>query len=84
MSPMDIAPKALTASLRARPFHTSFTRQMNTARSLYGKQLIIPVFTKNGITDSLQPMLEYYPQRDRGIMNDRIVECILTRQRLMS
>ena len=34
LSPMDIDPKALIAALRARPFNTTFTRQMNAARSL--------------------------------------------------
>ena len=30
---------------------------------------------------SLQPILEYYPQRDRGIIADRVEACILTRQK---
>lgn len=37
LSPMDIAP--LSAPL-TRPLNTTFTRQMNAARSLYGPQLV--------------------------------------------
>lgn len=83
LSPMDIAPKALLASLRARPFQTTFTRQMNTARSLYGKQLCIPCLTTSEISNTVQPMLAYYTNRDRDLISDRVTECILLRQRAM-
>ena len=46
ISRMDIAPKALIPTLRARPFNTTFTRQMNTARRLYGEQLEMPHLTE--------------------------------------
>lgn len=80
-SPMDIAPPALLSALRARPFNTTFTRQMNTARSLYGPQLTIPKITAEYVRDVLHPLLEYYPQRDRGIIAGRVEACILTRQK---
>ncbi|BDF70105.1 hypothetical protein CE91St41_26680 [Oscillospiraceae bacterium] len=80
-SQMDIAPKALLAALRARPFNTTFNRQMNTARGLYGKQLVIPLFSTIEVQDAAQPMLAYYPERDRGIITDRVTTCILTRQK---
>jgi hypothetical protein len=83
LSRMDIAPKALLASLRARPFRTTFTRQMNTARSLYGKQLCMPRLTAAEIRDAVQPMLAYYADRDRDLIADRVTECILLRQRAM-
>lgn len=83
MSPMDIAPKALISTLRARPFNMTFTRQMNTARSLYGKQLAMPVFTRESLMKGIQPMLEYYALRDRGIIADRTIECVLSRQRAL-
>lgn len=82
ISRMDIAPKALISTLRARPFNTTFTRQMNTATRLYGKQLAMPQLTADGIKAELEPLLEYYPARDRGIISDRVVECILTRQKV--
>jgi hypothetical protein len=81
LSPMDIAPPALISALRARPFNTTFTRQMNTARSLYGPQLAIPKMTANQVREVLRPLLDYYPDRDRGIITDRVEACILTRQK---
>ena len=77
LSQMDISPPALISALRARPFNTTFTRQMNTARSLYGTQLTIPKLAPNDVQKVLQPILEYYPQRDRGIIADRVEACIL-------
>ena len=81
LSRMDISPPALISALRTRPFSTTFTRQMNMARSLYGTQLAIPKLTPNDVQKVLQPILEYYPQRDRGIITDRVEACILTRQK---
>ena len=80
MSPMDIMPKALIAALRARPFHTTFNRQMHTIQSLYGKQLYMPKRKRQELIDALQPLLPYYASRDRGIITDRVCESILTRQ----
>ena len=83
LSPMDIEPKALIAILRARPFNMSFTRQMNTARALYGKQLEMLRLNRDDIMEYLIPILEFYPKRDRAIIADRIAECILARQRFL-
>ena len=80
-SPMDISPQALIKDLVARPFNTSFTRQINTARSLYDKQLNMPQLTRKDIGSELEALLEYYPERDRGLIADRVVECILVRQK---
>lgn len=80
---MDISPKALITSLRARPFNMSFTRQMNTARNLYGRQLKMPVLDKKYISELLEQKLMYYPARDRAIISERVEECILTRQKLL-
>ena len=41
---------------RARPFNTTFTRQMNTARRLYGKQLKMPQLTAEEIRSELEPL----------------------------
>jgi len=81
LSQMDIAPPALISALQARPFNTTFTRQMNTARSLYGTQMVMPKLTANEIQEILRSTLEYYPQRDWGIITDRVAACILTRQK---
>lgn len=78
---MDIAPKALVSSLRAQPFDTTFTRQRNTARGLYGQQLFLPRFTRREVKDMVVPHLAFYPQRDQGLILDRVTECILLRQK---
>jgi len=77
---INIRPKALISSLYARPFNTTFTRQMNSARSIYGKQLIMPKFNRTDIREILQPLLLFYADRDRGLITDRVCECILSRQ----
>lgn len=81
LSQMDILPPALISALQARPFNTTFTRQMNTARSLYGTQLVMPKLTTSDIREVLGPVLNYYPQRDRDIITDRVEACILIQQR---
>lgn len=83
LSQMDIQPKALISVLQARPMGTTFTRQMNAARSLYGKQLIMPKLTAADVTKAVQLMLEYYPGRDRGIITERVTACILIRRKAM-
>lgn len=81
-SQMDIMPKALMSALKARPFNTSFTRQMKSAEALFGRQLHMPHFSKADIRQIIAPMLEYYPERDRGIIADRVTECIIARQKI--
>lgn len=78
--PMDIAPKALIASQRARPFNTTFNRQVGAARGLFGFQLDMPRLTIPEIEAELAPLLEFYPERDRGIITDRVCETIMARQ----
>jgi len=81
LSQMDIMPKALLAVLRARPLGTTFTRQMNSARCLFGKQLAMPALSVEDIMDVLSPLLSYYAERDRGLIADRVTTCILLRQK---
>lgn len=80
-SPMDISPQALIHELRARPFNTTFNRQLHTVRSLYGSLLKLPHFTHSELMNLLQPLLEYYAFRDRGLIVDRVCETILSRQK---
>ena len=84
ISRMDISPKALIVALRARPLGTTFNRQMGSARSLYGKQLVMPGFSTAEISDLLLPLLPYYAQRDRSIIADRVTECLNTRLKAYS
>jgi len=83
LSQMDIAPKALLAALKARPMGTTFTRQMNSARSIYGNQLIIPKINAAEVKSITKPMLLYYAERDRGIILDRVTTCIMLRQKAL-
>ncbi len=78
---MDITPKALISALRAQPFDTTFNRQRNAAQGLYGSHLVLQKFTRQELKDIIAPHLLYYPERDRGIILDRVTECILLRQK---
>lgn len=82
-SPMEIAPQGLIPALVARPFCTTFTRQMNTARALYGRQLFMPTITRQEIAAVLEPLLPYYASRDRELIAERVEACILHRQKAM-
>ena len=79
--PMDIDPAALIRSAKARPFNTTFNRQVIHARNLFGPQLHVPGFTVEDLRRELEGPLDYYSQRDRGIIADRVCETILTRQK---
>ena len=81
LSPMDIAPATLVKAAKARPFNTTFNRQIITAQELYGPQLKMPRLTAQDIAQGIEPMLVYYPARDRGIIADRVTETIMIRQR---
>ena len=80
-APMDVDPVALIRSAKARPFNTTFNRQMIHARNLYGAQLHIPKFTEEEIRRELEEPLSYYAQRDRGFIADRVCQTILSRQK---
>ena len=78
---MDISAKELIPQLYARPFMTTFNRQRNTAQKLFGRQLSMPLFSRSDITDLLEPMIGFYPVRDREIIREMITECIFFRQK---
>ena len=78
---MDIDPAELIRSAKARPFQTTFNRQIIHARNLYGPQLQIPQFSEAELRKVLEEPLAYYAQRDRGIIADRVCRTILTRQK---
>lgn len=82
-APLDIDPPALIRGLRARPFNTTFNRQLHTVQELYGRQLRLPRFDRNELMRDLQPLLEYYASRDRGLIADRVCETILMRQKVL-
>lgn len=73
LSPMDINPKALIKDLKARPFNTTFNRQVNAAHKLYGPQLSMPRLSNTAIADMVEPLLEYYLERDRSYIKERVL-----------
>lgn len=81
ISPMDDEQKALIASVRARPFDTTFTHQKNTAEVLYGTVLSIPEFTKKEMRGHLHPVLQYYAERDHSLLVDRALNYVMIQQR---
>lgn len=81
ISPLSIEPQALISATRAGPFDTTFIRQKNTAEALYGTVLHVPVWTKEDLYTQLQPILSYYPERDRRLLSHRVVTSILTQQK---
>ncbi|MBQ3413014.1 MAG: hypothetical protein IJG67_08275 [Oscillospiraceae bacterium] len=81
MAPMDIDPAVLIRSAKARPFNTTFNRQVIHARNLYGPQLHMPRFTEKELRLELEEPLNYYAQRDRSFIADRVCQTILTRQK---
>lgn len=82
-SPLDIDPKGLIVEAVARPLGTTFTRQMNTSRSLFKPVLKIKKYNRNEIASKVKPLLEYYPKRDGTLISERIEECILKRQKFL-
>ena len=81
IAPMDIDPAALIRSAKARPFNTTFNRQVIHVKKLYGPQLHIPGFTEEELRRELEEPLSYYAQRDRVFIADRVCRTILTRQK---
>ena len=77
----DIEPKGLMKSLTASPFGMTFNRELKSTRALFGSVLELPRFSRDNLKEVLSPLLEYYPKRDRGIITDRVIECILERQK---
>lgn len=80
-TPFAIVPKALISQAKARPFQTTFNRQIRTMEGLYGRQLEIPAFTRSQLAKMVQPLLDYYPARDRELIADRVCETVLIRQK---
>lgn len=80
---MDIEPKGIMKTMVASPFFMTFNRELKTVRSLYGTVLKLPKLTKDEIAEIANPYLEYYPQRDRVIIKDRVVQCITERQKMI-
>lgn len=73
--PMEIDPGALIKNLRAQPLNTTFARQVRAAQSVYGSQLK-NFFSMVDVTDVLEEPLQFYSERDRAYIGDRVRTCI--------
>ncbi len=82
-APFEIVPRSLIPESKARPFQTTFNRQIHTMESLYGIQLQIPRFTRKELYDLAEPLLPYYPRRDQALIADRVCETVLYRQKAL-
>lgn len=78
--PMDIEPRALARTVRARPMECGFARQVHAAQELYGQQLRC-FFTEADVRDALDDALAFYAQRDASIIRDRVLYCISTQRK---
>ena len=83
IAPMDIDPAALIRAARARPFNTTFNRQVIHARNLYGQQLHMPRLREEDIMRDLEDPLRCYARRDRDLIADRVCSTILIRRKAM-
>ena len=79
--PMDISPAGLIKIAKARPFNTTFNRQIRSAASLFGSQLKLPRISESELRTLLAEPLSFYPSRDQGLIADRVVSTFLTRQK---
>ena len=77
----DIEPKALMKSVCASPFNMTFNRELKAVRGLYGSVINLPSFSDDELRIILHKLLDYYPQRDRDVISNRVITCILNRQR---
>ena len=66
--------------LRAQPLGTLFARQVHAAQGEFCPQLRWD-FTETHIAAALEEALPYYPQRDRGLLRDRVEWCLKVQQR---
>ncbi len=80
--PMDVEPKALIPLVRARPLRTTFNRQIGAMHKLYGSQLKMPKFTNQQLRELIEPLLQYYSQRDQGYIADRVCAVVMARQKV--
>ena len=81
LMPMDIDPDGLIGTVKARPFLTTFNRQIIHACNLFGRQLRIPRFDEAEIRSELSEPLKFYSERDRGFIAMRVIRTILSGQK---
>lgn len=78
---VDIEPKGLMKSLTASPFQMTFNRSLSPSHALFGSVLKTQQYSEEELKKMLSPLIEYYPQRDRDIISDRVIACMMERQK---
>ena len=78
--PMDVEPRGLLGSVRARPMECGFTRQVHAAQELYGAQLRCD-FADADVRGALEAALPFYAKRDAPYIRDRVIYCIMTQRK---
>lgn len=78
--PMDIEPRGLLGSVRARPMECTFTRQVHAAQELYGAQLRCEI-TDADVRAALGEALPFYAKRDVAFIQDRVEYCIKSQKK---
>lgn len=76
---LDIDTKAHLKTVVARPFNTTFNRQVNAARGLFGSQLKFEELTKDTVKDIISNEVQMYPKRDRELIASRVSGIIQSR-----
>ena len=69
-APSDAEPKSLVATAVAKPFNTTFNRQVKSAQGLYGRQI-------GNIN------ITFYPERDREFIRKRVITTVLARMKAL-
>lgn len=67
---------------RARPFGMSYEEEVAISRNLYGRQLVMPMLTKDDIQMEMVSLLPYYSKRYQQTINDRVTDTIRKNQHL--
>ena len=80
---LDVEAKSFISNAVARPFNTTFNRQIKSAQSLYGRQIGSINITTDKMNKVLDDLLLFYPERDRELIKKRVITTILTRMKAM-
>lgn len=76
----DIDPQVFVKSAVSFPFGMTFTRQLSEVRRAFGGDYVLPVFSESEIRRELEPLVQFYPERDRHIISERVLTVITQMQ----
>ena len=82
-APSDVEPKSLVATAVAKPFNTTFNRQVKSAQGLYGRQIGNINITEDKMNKVLDTLLPYYPEQKRELIRKRVITTVLARMKAL-